>query len=96
MSDLPREGPSTEMQASRIGDLVVAILGQGRYAGLVHLTDHCRRRTRERGFDMADVESVVGEGTVIGRAQYCEVLGNWKYNLIHRDSTSRESGVTRS
>lgn len=51
------------------------------HAGLAHVTDHCRRRMRERAFDMADVESVIREGGISGMPEYCEVLGNWKYNV---------------
>jgi len=49
-------------------------------SGRIHVGTHIKKRFRERGVDMIDLENIVRKGSVITR-EYDEVYKNWKYRM---------------
>ena len=49
--------------------------------GIVDISNHCRRRMRERGVDDLDVAHVLREGRIIREAEWDSEHEDWKYRI---------------
>jgi hypothetical protein len=54
-------------------------------AGRKQISEHFKRRARERDFDTMDVHNVIKTGKLRGRPDFCPEFGpfgNWKYRIV--------------
>jgi hypothetical protein len=81
-------GPVHDGQASAKPEAPVTpanglqIIKTGFLAGRKQISEHFKRRGRERGFDAMDAHIVVRTGKLRGAPTYCPVFGNWKYRVV--------------
>jgi hypothetical protein len=58
-----------------------AVIQKAWSTGRIHVGTHIKKRMRERGVDMIDLENIVRAGVVSGK-EYCEIYKNWKYRMV--------------
>lgn len=58
--------------------------------GIVDISNHCRRRMRERGVDDLDVAHVLREGEIIREAEWDPEHEEWKYRIEGKDVEGEE------
>ena len=49
--------------------------------GRIHVTEHFKQRSKERGFNTLDAERVVRHGSVKQEPVYCPRFRNWRFTL---------------
>jgi len=71
---------ATEAQAPLTPEMARSIALNGWRTGRLRITEHCRRRMKERGFDVLDIEHVIKRGRPDGPAVKCGAPHeNFKY-----------------